>query len=83
LTINLNCNKERVVMKKTLSMLIFLGICTEALAFNIPWETISGSRCSGIFRWNYSYDIGCFNDTLMIDLDINLVGDAADQELLD
>ncbi len=69
-------------MKKLFTMLVFWSICTQALAFSISWETISGFRSSSGFAWNYSYDIGFYNDTLMIDLDINLVGDTVDQLLL-
>ncbi len=69
-------------MKKLLIILVFFGVCNEAMALSIPWQTISGSRTSNHFSWNYSYDIGFFNETLMIDLDIRLVGDAVDQSLL-
>ncbi|MCF6251693.1 MAG: hypothetical protein L3J75_10575 [Methylococcaceae bacterium] len=67
--------------KNILLLLVFWGVTTSAMAINIPWETISGSRSSGQFGWNYAYDIGFFNNTLMIDLDINLVGDPVDQAL--
>ena len=70
-------------MKKSLIVLVFWGICAEALAYSIPWETISGSKSDGAFGWNYSYDIGFFDHTLMVDVDIYLVGDAAQQSLLD
>lgn len=63
--------------------LFLLGICTEAKAVIIPWETITGSRTSGIYGWSYSYDIGYYSDTLMIDLDIMLVGDTASDALKD
>ncbi len=69
-------------MKKIVIMLVFLGVCGETTAFSIPWHTISGSRVSGNFAWNYSYDIGYFDDTLKIDLGIRLVGDAVDHTLL-
>lgn len=69
-------------MKKLLSILILSGICSEAIAVSIPWETISGSRSSSGFRWTYSYDIGFLNNMLMIDLDINLIGDTANNNVL-
>jgi len=70
-------------MKKLLILLMFCGMYTKAPAANIPWETISGSMSNDEFGWNYSYDIGFFNDTLMIDLDIRLEGATAAQSLLD
>jgi len=70
-------------MKKLLVILIFWGVCTESPAADIPWETISGSLSNDEFGWNYSCDIGFFNDLLMIDLDIRLAGDTAPQSLLD
>ena len=51
--------------------ILFAG---NASAFEIPWYTQTGSLSSGIFAWHYSYDIGFFNDTLMIDVDIALGG---------
>ena len=69
-------------MKKILMLLVFFGVCGETMAFSIPWQTISGSRVSDHYAWNYSYDIGFFNEALMIDLDIKLVGDPVDHSLL-
>lgn len=58
------------------------GMCANAQATDIQWETLSGSMFSDPFGWEYSYDIGVFNDILMIDLDIKLEGDTAAPELL-
>lgn len=47
---------------------------SAASAFEIPWETETGFLRSGTYGWRYSYDIGFFNSTLMIDVDILLYG---------
>ncbi len=70
-------------MKLTLIFLMACGIFSNAMAINIDWEMQSGYKSSGVFGWNYSYDLGYFDDTLMIDLDIKLAGDPANQTLLD
>ncbi len=70
-------------MKKTLLTLMIWGIAAKVFAFDISWETISGSRSSDSFAWDYSYDIGYFNNTLMIDLDIKLEGAVVNALLLD
>ena len=71
-----------ITMKKPLFILLLWGIYTNSQAIDIQWETLSGSMFSDPFGWEYSYDIGVFDDTLMIDLDIKLEGDTANPELL-
>ena len=69
-------------MKKIFFILLFLITATQSIASTSSWETISGSRDSGGFGWNYSYDIGLCDNTIKIDLDIKLAGDAVEQTLL-
>ena len=42
---------------------------------NIPSQTVSGSRTSGSFNWNYQYDWEFINQAMRINLDIDLIGD--------
>jgi len=64
--------------KKILGMMLvfifLMGLCTNAEATIFTWEYQTGSKSSPPYGWNYSYDIGFYNDTLMIDVDIRLVG---------
>ena len=57
-----------------LVVLLLLLTSTSAAALTIPWETRTGYNSSGDFGWTYSYDIGVFDDVLMIDVDIALTG---------
>ncbi len=68
-------------MKKMIALL-FLTISSQSIASISTWETISGSRDSGDFAWDYSYDIGWFDNKVLIDLDIKLAGDPVEQTLL-
>ena len=71
-------------MKGIITALLFCGAFTQAHAnFDVEWQTLSGSRTSGNFGWDYSYDIGLYNNTLLVDLDIALTGTAVEQPLLD
>lgn len=55
-------------------LFIVVLLASTASALEIPWETQTGSLSGGIYGWSYSYDIGFFNETLMIDVDIALIG---------
>jgi len=58
-------------------MLIFLfliTLCTNAGAVTYEWEHQSKYMTSGVYGWVSSYDIGFYNDTLMVDVDIYLAG---------
>lgn len=58
-------------------MLIFLfliTVCTNAGAVTYEWEHQSKYMSSGVYGWLSSYDIGFYNDTLMVDVDIYLAG---------
>jgi hypothetical protein len=58
-------------------MLIFLSLitlCTNAGAVTYEWEHQSKYMTSGVYGWVSSYDIGFYNDTLMVDVDIYLAG---------
>ncbi len=71
-------------MKRKLIALLILGVCSGVQAnSDIVWETLSGSRSSGDFGWDYSYDIGLSNDTVLVDLDIALTGEPVAQSLQD
>ena len=63
----------------------FIFLTVEATAKTFDWETVSGYQIGGLnqeFGWNYSYDIGFFNNTILVDVDIKLVGDQAGTALL-
>ncbi len=51
-----------------------MGLCARAEAIIFPWEHQTGWNSSPPYGWRYSYDIGFYNDTLMIDVDIRLIG---------
>lgn len=66
----------KMLLKRVLICFFILGASVNAEAYTFAWETISGSRVGGAhqqFGWNYSYDIGFYNDTLMVDVDIMLI----------
>jgi len=54
---------------------LLLALPDYASALTIPWETQSGYLQSGIYGWQYSYDIGFFDETLLVDVDIELAGE--------
>jgi hypothetical protein len=56
-------------------LVVLLFMCSNVMAITVDWETITGNRYSSPYSWNYSYDIGLFDDVLMVDLDIKMVGD--------
>jgi hypothetical protein len=62
------------ILKKILFFVFLMALCTKAEAVNFTWEHQTGWNSSPPYGWQYSYDIGFFNDTLMIDVDIKLVG---------
>lgn len=48
---------------------------SSASAITVDWQTISGSRYAPpSYGWNYSYDIGYFDDKLQVDIDVKLTG---------
>lgn len=63
-------------MKKLLVALFIVALfATQALAIDIEWETKTGHRTSGVYGWHYSYDIGYFNDTIVVEVKVKLTGD--------
>lgn len=64
-----------MVKRILMCFIVLLFMYSNVMALTADWETITGHRSSGQYGWNYSYDIGLFNDVLMVDLDINMVGD--------
>lgn len=70
-------------MNKYICSLILTALVSHAHALSIDWQTQSGYLSSSGFGWNYGYDIGVFDDVLKVDLNIKLIGDSADQTLLD
>jgi hypothetical protein len=66
------CTKKLV--RKLLVPVLLLAFNATAEAITFTWEHITGSRSSPPYGWNYSYDIGYYNDVLMVDVDIRLTG---------
>ena len=66
-----------------LIVLFLFSICSDAVAVSYSWETISGNRSSPPYGLSYSYEIGFFNDRLMIDLDIKLIEDEPGPDIRD
>lgn len=54
--------------------ILLLCVWTSSYAVTFPWEHVSGHRSSGIYGWDYSYDIGYFDNTIKVDIDVKLVG---------
>jgi hypothetical protein len=69
------------LVRAALAVVFVLGLSGHVLAYTFPWEHISGHRSSPPYGWNYSYDIGFYNDTLMIDVDVRLTGFDAGETL--
>ena len=61
-------------MRLLVTVTVLLLFAGAASALEIPWETQTGFLRSGSFAWTYSYDIGFFGGTLMVDVDIALNG---------
>jgi hypothetical protein len=57
-----------------IGLALFITSSVVAEATTYTWEHKTGYMSSGGYGWNYSYDIGFYNDTLMIDVDIYLAG---------
>ena len=62
------------IIRKMLVFIFLVGLCTNAEAITFTWEHQTGLKISPPYGWAYSYDIGFYNGTLMIDVDIDLVG---------
>jgi len=62
------------IVRPLLILISLLTANSVSLAVTFPWEHITGYRYSAPYGWNYSYDIGCYDDILMVDVDIRLVG---------
>lgn len=62
------------VSRKFLALAVLLGAWSSSYAVTYSWEHVSGSRSSPPYGWNYSYDIGYFNNSITVDVDIKLVG---------
>lgn len=78
----------RLVMRGKIILICFfiLAVSVNAEAYTFAWETISGSQVYGTERqlyWNYSYDIGFYDDTLQVDVDIKLDGVVANSVIMD
>ena len=71
----------KMLTKCVLVVIFSLGLCANANAVTFTWEHITGYMSSGLYGWTYSYDIGFYNDKLMVDVDINLVGYSPDLNL--
>lgn len=67
-------------MKNTFKIIFLLTIITagslleSANAITIAYQTISGNRSSSPFEWSYNYDIGYFNNSIQIDVDVSRTG---------
>jgi len=64
-----------MVKRILMCFIVLLFMYSNVMALTADWETITGHNSSGQYGWDYSYDIGLFDDVLMVDLDINIVGD--------
>lgn len=62
--------------------LVFL-FCNPVNATTFEWEHMSGVVSSTYCDWKYSYDIGFYDDTLMVDVDIKLNAYMPDTSLTD
>jgi len=58
-----------------------LGSFANANEITFEWEHITGDMSSGKYSWTYSYDIGFYDNTLKIDVDIYLAGFDPDDDL--
>jgi hypothetical protein len=61
-------------LRNLLVLVLFVTMSATAGAYTFPWEHITGSRTSSPYWWYYSYDIGFYNNVLMVDVDIKLTG---------
>ena len=62
------------MLRKLLIIFFLLAFCANAWATTYEWEHQSKYMVSGSYGWISSYDIGFYNDTLMVDVDIYLTG---------
>ena len=63
-----------IAMENLLVLVFLLGQFANAEASTFTWEHMTGYMSSPPYGWTYSYDIGFYNDTLKIDVDIKLAG---------
>jgi hypothetical protein len=61
-------------LRHLLVVVFVLMMSATAGAYTFSWEHITGYRSSPPYGWNYSYDIGLYNNVLMVDVDIKLTG---------
>ena len=74
------CIKNLVRKLLVLVLLLAFNAASEATTFT--WEHQTGYRSSPPYGWDYSYYIGCYDDVLMVDVGIRLVGDSPSSSLL-
>lgn len=66
-----NASRNRIFF---LTLITFLPLAEIANAHIVAFETITGYRSSPPFGWNYSYDIGYYNDSIQVEVDVSLTG---------
>lgn len=65
---------QQILLGNLLVSVFLLGSFTNANAITFEWEHITGYMSSPPYGWTYSYDIGFYDNTLKIDVDIKLTG---------
>lgn len=71
-------------MKKLLAAFFLLLVTsTAADALTFDYEHVSGLRLAPPYGWFYSYDIGYIDNTLKVDIDVQLYGATPATTLLD
>ena len=65
---------QQILLGNLLVSVFLLGSFGNANAITFEWEHITGDMSSPPYGWTYSYDIGFYDNTLKIDVDIKLTG---------
>jgi hypothetical protein len=63
------------IIRKMLVFIFLIGLYASAGATTFEWELQSGANRTGLYGWIYNYHIGFYDDTLMVDVNVDLIGD--------
>lgn len=74
---------SEMIRGRPLWLCLLLCANYSAEAITVEWENIAGYKRNSPYGWNYSYDIGFYDNSLMIDVDVRLTGDSPSEALLD
>lgn len=66
---------SEIIKRHPIRLCLLTCASSSVDAITVEWQNISGYSSKPPYGWNFSYDIGYYDNSLMIDIDVRLTGD--------